>query len=544
MSIFEQICEYRNNYKSIKELKKKKAILKAQQEMIELLAYRIGSMEQNATKPNSAHLLIKEEILDIHNTLSILARDIRANYLQSFNTVEEYKLKHFNDGQLLNHNYALVKKLELSQYIYESYLLSLINVRALFETVKLLMSRIEEPFNNDIYDELSKTIYNTFLKVDKYQNSHMVNLLHQVATAKTFEESWQLYKANRMLLSEFVIIKRNSLKDENWSPVDLLSIFPSSATPNYPIYSFFKNNKVNFLSYRILLSPRNICVNDRNISFDTNIISYFKTWIEKRKASVDLSPILEFLSDPQTQYDYSPFFVENYLSGNYTKEQLVVEIDQIEKDLSSYKLYPYRAGYAEQLVNNFVDLNMVKPIEETYNRIYLTMLVIIWGKLHYSNLPAEKQFQKLCDIMVSEIHDFPLPELAMAYDYYNNSENTVSFFKKIQKNQDALIKNIRNMAWDIFHITFTIRQCLVRLDETNLMIPYFATYDKGLSKILKYYEMEALAICYRTQEYFPYYSISNIPSDVKKKYFNRSITREPINLKMLIDKYEHLIQDI
>ena len=544
MNLFEIIREYQNNYKAIRKLIKKKSMLKAQQEMIELLVYRIESMEQNATKPDSAHLLIKEEILDIHNMLSILARDIRANYLQSFNTVEEYKLKHFNEGQLLNPNNALVKKLELSQYIYESYLLSLINVRALFETVKLLMPRREEPFNNDIYDELNQTIYNTFLNVDKYQNTHIVNLLHQVATAKTFEESWQLYKTNRMLLSEFVVIKQNSFKDENWSPVDLLSIFPSSATPNYPICSFFKNNKVNFLSYRILLSPRNICLNERNISFDTNIISYFKTWIEKRKASVDLSPILEFLSDPQTQYDYSPFFVENYLSGNYTKEQLVVEIDQIEKDLSSYKLYPYRAGYAEQLVNNFVDLNMVKPIEETYNRIYLTMLVIIWGKFHYSNLPAEKQFQKLCDIMVSEIHDFPLPELAMAYDYYNNSENTVSFFKKIQKNQDALIKNIRNMAWDIFHITFTIKQCLVRLDETNLMIPYFATYDKGLSKILKYYEMEALAICYRTQEYFPYYSISNIPPDVKKKYFNRSITPEPIDLKMLIDKYELFIENM
>ena len=323
MSIFKKICEYRNNSKTIRELSKKKSVLKKQQEMIEKLAYRIGSMEQNATKPDSAHLLIKEEILDIHNTLSILAREIRTNYLQSFDTIEEYKLKHFNERQLLNSNNALIKKLELSQYIYESYLLSLINVRALFETVKLLMSRIEETFNNNIYDELNQTIYNTFLNIDKYQNTHIVNLLYQVATAKTFEESWQLYKANRMLLSEFVIIKQNSLKDENWSPVDLLSIFPSSATPNYSIYSFFKNNKVNFLSYRILLSPRNICVNERNISFDTNIISYFKTWIEKRKASVDLSPILEFLSDPQTQYDYSPFFVSySYKTGNTGKESV------------------------------------------------------------------------------------------------------------------------------------------------------------------------------------------------------------------------------
>ena len=112
MNVFEKIREYRNNSKSIRELNKKKSVLKAHQEMIEILAYRIGSMEQNATKPDSAYLLIKEEILDIHNTLSILARDIRANYLQSFNTVEEYKLKHFNEGQLLDNILKVKTSLE------------------------------------------------------------------------------------------------------------------------------------------------------------------------------------------------------------------------------------------------------------------------------------------------------------------------------------------------------------------------------------------------------------------------------------------------
>ena len=66
------------------------------------------------------------------------------------------------------------------------------------------------------------------------------------------------------------------------------------------------------------------------------------------------------------------------------------------------------------------------------------MLVIVWVKLHYSNQPAEKQFQKLCDIMASELNNYPLPELAMAYDYYNNSDNTASFFRKIQKNKRCI----------------------------------------------------------------------------------------------------------
>ena len=137
--------------------------------------------------------------------------------------------------------------------------------------------------------------------------------------------------------------------------------------------------------------------------------------------------------------------------------------------------------------------------------------------------------------MTSEVHDFSSPEIAMAYDYYHNSENTVSFFRKIQKNQNNLIKSIKNMAWDLFHITITIRQCLVKQTETNLTIPYFATYDKGLSKILKYYEMEALAICYRTQECFPFYSIKNIPPEAKKKYFNRSIM--PASIRVWINAF-------
>lgn len=544
--MLEKLREYQNNHKSIRELIKRKSTLKTHQEAIKILAYRIGSLEQQIVKDSfikddPIYPLIKEEILDVYDDLSILAQDILANYLQSINTLEEYRPEQFQNDKSSKSNHAWIKKTQLTQYIYESYLLSLINVHALFETVKLLMHKVEETFDSKIYDELSETIYGTFLTIDKYQNTKIISLLHKVATAKSFEESWQLYKANRMLLSEFVIIKQNKLNDQNCQPVDLFSIFPSKNTPNYPIYSFWGNNKVNFLSYRVLLSPRNMCVNERNISFDTNIISYFKSWIEKGKSSVDLTPVLEFLSNPQTQYDYFPFMAENYLSQNYTKEELIIEIDQIERDLSNYKLYPYRPEYAQQLVNTLSDPNMVNPLKDTYNRIYLTMLVIVWVKLHYSNQPAEKQFQKLCDIMASELNNYPLPELAMAYDYYNNSDNTASFFRKIQKNKNNLLKNIKNMAWDLFHISLTIQQCLVKLTNTDLMIPYFATYDKGLAKILKYYEMESLAICYRTNEYFPYYSMSNIPLEVRNKYFRSHLENAPININKLIEKYENMV---
>ena len=158
--------------------------------------------------------------------------------MQSISCLEECNSERIGNGKPSKTTDAWIKKTQLAEFIYQSYLLSLINLHALFEIVKLLMHQVEETFDSKIYDKLSETIYSKFLPIDKYQNTEIISLLHKVATAKSFEESWELYKKNRMLLSEFVIIKQNKLNDKNCQPVDLFSIFPSKTLSNYPIYSF------------------------------------------------------------------------------------------------------------------------------------------------------------------------------------------------------------------------------------------------------------------------------------------------------------------
>lgn len=549
MKIINKLLEYYKTHQTRKKLINKKAAVKKHKQALEILSLQIGILEekiaQKLYKPSSIDFLfLKEEIADIYEKLSLLSQNIQDEYIESIENLQDLiKILETSDASSFNYNNTF-KNSQIAQYIYECYLVSIIDARSLFEKVRYIMSEAKIDYDDKIYKELSTLIRNTFLQIDNYQNTTLIQILHNVATAPTFEDAWNLYKKSQVLLSEFVIIKQNKSKDINWAPIDLFAILPSKSKPNYPIYSFFGDNKVNMISYRILLSPYNISINERSISFDTNIISYFKSITEKGKTAVDFSPILEFLSAPKAQYDYSPFLMENYISGNYNDEQLTKEIDNIEKDLSINRFYPYRPGYAKQLVNMYKNPNFTKPLESIYKRLYLYLLIIVWIKLKYPQYSAKKQFEKLCEIMTTELNDCPLPEMAMAYDYYHNSENTIDFFKKIQRNQKNLTKSIKNMSWDLFHITIAIKSCIVKQPESNVLIPYFATYDKGLAKILSYYELEALAICYRTQEYFPYYSIKNIPLELRKKYFSHSIKRIPVDIDALVDKYEDLLNNL
>ena len=101
------------------------------------------------------------------------------------------------------------------------------------------------------------------------------------------------------------------------------------------------------------------------------------------------------------------------------------------------------------------------------------------------------------------------------------------------------------MSWDLFHIRSSMSQCLVKQEGSDLLVPYIATYDDGLSKILEYYQLDALAVCTRTKEMFPYYITNKVPEKLRMKYFNDTMFKQDnVNLDMFINKYEKLIREL
>ena len=70
----------------------------------------------------------------------------------------------------------------------------------------------------------------------------------------------------------------------------------------------------------------------------------------------------------------------------------------------------------------------------------------------------------------------------------------IGFFSKIKKGNKNIIKNLKNMAWDIFHIHNTINNLSIQTNKIiDITIPLFVTYDKRLKDILPIYKLKAAA---------------------------------------------------
>lgn len=541
-----------------KELKGRERRLKGNALHLQVLIEKIYSRERYMIKnpfrtddDNDVFRMCGKETQDLYIEIDYLSKEIIENYYLSMRTVQMIQEKYGNEIELIqkgvqNRKINTIKQIcTRVQNIYRVYLSCLIDIRSVVETINSIKNELKLSVDRTTEEELSNTIHKTFLQINCYQNSNVMIVLNQVATASSFSEVWDLYKLNKDVLSEFTIIKRSVAHDPAWVATDLFEVLPSSKKEKYPIYSFFGENKVNYVSNRILISPTNTCINERNITFDTNVISYFKNQAKGKKLNIDFSPIIEFLTNQErVQFDYMPFVVENYLSGNYTAANLTEEINTIERYLSINFNQKYRDKHANQLVSELQTPELIFELKSIYNSIYARLMAIVWIRLKYIKSPVDKQFENLCEIFGNELHDYAIPELSMAYDFYNSSERTAKFFKKIQLNAPDLIDKIKNMSWDLFHIRSSMRQCLVKQEGSDLLVPYIATYDDGLSKILEYYQLDALAVCTRTKEMFPYYITNKVPEKLRIKYFNDTFKQHNVNLAVFINKYEKLIQEL
>lgn len=178
-------------------------------------------------------------------------------------------------------------------------------------------------------------------------------------------------------------------------------------------------------------------------------------------------------------------------------------------------------------------------MQQLYDTIYAKILILSWVHLS-SNKSSSKKFSKLCSIFSTELFDYSIPELSMAYDFYfNNSVDILSF---IQKSTKDLLSKIKNVSWDIFHIRYAYKTSIA-VEGADVCIQYFCTYDKNLVSILKYYKLNALCININQNEVKPYFKNDIITIEYYKIYFN-NIQSKQINYKYIVSKYEKLLEDL
>ena len=478
---------------------------------------------------------VKLVLTELHKGNVSFREDEFAEFLYKDGPEQLERYKFFRDQHVNLYMGNLEKEYSMLQT-------NIVDLCAVLDTLNIIKSALSLRVNEKVTDEIHKIVDREIAELEKYDGTNIQKIVADICQARTFDLAWKIYEQHQNLLKEFTIVKYNDGKDPSWKVIDLFKPFSHIEESKRHIYSIFYKGQVNCISRNALIRDKNLITSERNVGFDNNVARYLKSFSAGQKIDVDVSGIIKFMTTNQgVHFDYLPYMVENRLSDNYDSDGLLENIFYIERLYYSFfkdkKTKQFCIDAAKKQISAVDNDYMLNLFSAWYRKVYIRVLVIAYVYLKYPKSP-KRQFENLCRIFHEELNDYAIPELSMAYDFYYY--HNVAFLSCIQKSTKNLISKLKNMAWDIFHIR-NLYESSIALYGGDLCIQYFCTFDDNLVGILKYFELEALAVCKRTKESIPHFHINNVPLKMIKQYFDGINHSNTTDVDALITKYEKLL---
>ena len=479
---------------------------------------------------------VKCALTQLHKGGMSFREDEVAEFLYKDDPEQLERYKRFIDQQADLYREKFEKEYALLQT-------NIVDLCAVLDTLNIIKRTLSLRVDDKVTDDIHKIVDREIAELEKYQGTNVQKIIAEICRSKTFDLAWKMYERYQNLLNEFTIVKYNDGKDPSWKVIDLFKPFSHIEKSKRHIYSIFYAGQVNCISRNALMRDKNLITSERNVGFDNNVARYLKSYSAGQKIDVDISGIIKFMTTTQgVHFDYLPYMVENRLSDNYDANGLLENIFYIERLYYSFstikKTDSFCLEVAKKQISAVDNEYMLNLFGGWYKKVYVRVLIIAFVYLQYPKSP-KKQFEALCHIFSKELNDYAIPELSMAYDFYYY--HNVSFFNCIQKSTKNMMSKLRNMSWDICHIRNLYENSLA-LYGGDLCIQYFCTFDDDLVGILKYFELEALAVCKRTKETIPHFHMNNVPVKMISKYFDDMNHENTADIDAIITKYENLLE--
>ena len=149
------------------------------------------------------------------------------------------------------------------------------------------------------------------------------------------------------------------------------------------------------------------------------------------------------------------------------------------------------------------------------------------------------------EFLDNELGEIMLPEINLAKRYFARG-NSLGFFGKIHTGNEAILPQLKNMAWDLLHLRFMDYSCtLFDGRKCDAIIPYFFTYDKRLQEIRSCYTLRVLAFNPRNHAVIPVYALENGILEGIKEHFtlekHREREQKAADVNALIQQYEEVL---
>ena len=450
-------------------------------------------------------------------------------------------------------NIKITQALQLLQEKVSQCKMTLLDIYYIHRTVELEGYRIGWWVPTEITNQLYTVIDKYFSVNTSYATSEEYYLLKQISDAKNFDDAYYLYYNNLDVLLDVTFIKVNYGQEGTFVPIDLYQPFLSVKDISENLYSPFFGGKVNFVSGTITQRVKNTSMTQRHVSLDVNTVSYIRTMADGHSEKLPSDHVKNLIRNidvikKASSFDYLPYILENFVFTPGNEERVLKTVQSVE-----HFLYPENESsclrYYEIVKSTFNDKPMIERVKQEYYIGYALLLLICFINFKFKKMKTLQKLENFCLYMDKMFFLFREPFVEIAFNFFEY-RNQYRFFKKIQVNAKSILKELRNMAWDVFHLWHLEAGCSIEDMGADLYVPYFYCFDKGLLELKECFDLETLFVNQRTGERICFYHKHSYPLDIIEKY--KSIEREKIrgenfsheNIMMQIEYLEKEISSL
>ncbi len=380
-------------------------------------------------------------------------------------------------------------------------------------------------------------------------------LLQTASDINTFEDLVSFFILHQEHLNDYTLINAT----DNSSSIDIYSVFSNEKSAENHLSTPFVDGRINIINKRIL---RKVLRNKQAqtglemcVSFDTQTVSYFNRYYRKQLTSLpkDIDKAINLLYEHNVGVDYIPYTMENLMFSSENIDNVLDSICTFEllyhKNEKNKKKCMKEAKkitkwYKKMRSNNSSEVNRL------FYHVYATILKMCYIQLKFPHRSVEKKMELLCEFMHNELCTMLQPELILSKQYFKYGQD-YRFFGKVQKGRDDIVKTIKNMSWDLFHMRMLEAGCAYKKSKkSDVFVPCFFTYDKRLQEAKGCYELKSIAINHKTHQRFPFYAqIDEIIEYIEKystaeKLLERNAKRGTVNIDKLIEELEKDISNV
>jgi len=306
------------------------------------------------------------------------------------------------------------------------------------------------------------------------------------------------------------------------------------------VYSIFKYSKILVLDDFVLNEMRrNGAVTyrvDYSVSLDSMAVTYIYRLLQNQNCPKNFNDVFLFLAQKEINFDPIPYIIENIQDLHIPKhEKSVFETIKAYEILKTIDVECLKQNNIIRSTNsddeiekeslllledmkNLKNNPMLKDTFRMQKFKYCLLMKMVLIQLDYPNKSSGYKLTEFVEFCESVFSTMFLREIVIAKAYFDNGQN-LSFFGKVQKKRDDLLVTLKNMSWDLYHISRMEESISIPPEgEARYFFPSFLTFDKRLVEIIKLYSLKAIGFTTDGKEVVPAYDMTNFNEAMDPKY--------------------------